>query len=184
MVASGDILVELDHDDELTPDALQEIQDAFANPDIGFVYSDWCELFADGTSGKYPQGWAFGFGEEYWSEEHHCWVMSAPPVNDVTARHIVSMPNHVRAWRASVYRGLNGHNPAYEVADDYELCVRTILNTEYLHIPKLLYKQHIGPHTAQRARNDAIQNHVLQIASFYDASITSKFGSVPVNLND
>jgi len=41
MVAKGDILVELDHDDELTPDALQLINDAFnENPDVGFVYSD------------------------------------------------------------------------------------------------------------------------------------------------
>jgi O-antigen biosynthesis protein len=29
MVAEGDILVELDHDDELTPDCLQKVQDTF-----------------------------------------------------------------------------------------------------------------------------------------------------------
>jgi glycosyltransferase involved in cell wall biosynthesis len=176
MVATGDILVELDHDDELTPDCLATIQDAFDNNDIGFAYSDWCELFADGTSGRYPTGWAFGYGSDYWSEEHGCWVMSAPPLNGATVRHIVSMPNHVRAWRADAYRHLGGHDPSLPVADDYDLCVRTVLAYESLHIPKMLYKQHIGSHTAQRQRNGLIQSLVAELAVKYESEIHSKFG--------
>ena len=178
MVAEGDILVELDHDDELTPDCLQEIHDAFQDESVGFVYSDWCELLSNGESGVYPKGWAFGFGSEYWSEQYGVWVMSAPKINDATIRHIVSAPNHVRAWRADVYRSLNGHDPKYPVADDYELIVRTFLATKMVHIPKLLYKQHIGPGTAQRVRNGQIQNFVAQIASFYEADITARFSEI------
>lgn len=181
MLGYGDTLVELDHDDELTSDALQEISDAFTDPEVGFVYSDWCELFADGTSGKYPEGWAFGYGSEYWSDKYGCWVMSAPEINTVTSRHIVSMPNHVRAWRTSVYRQLDGHDPAYPIADDYELCVRTVLATKCHHIPKLLYKQHIGGHTAQRQRNGLIQTLVAEIAGKYDDALTSRFGPNPQN---
>lgn len=100
--------------------------------------------------------------------------MSAPPINSITIRHIVSAPNHVRAWRADVYRSLNGHNPKWTIADDYDLCVRTFLETRMVHIPKLLYKQHIGAHTAQRQQNELIQRNVAEIALFYDKNITAR----------
>ncbi|MFN9902558.1 MAG: glycosyltransferase, partial [bacterium] len=79
-LALGDLLVELDHDDELTPDALTLIAEAFTNPTVGFVYSDWCEILTDGTSGKYPDGWAFGYGDHYWDTKHNVWAMKAPPI--------------------------------------------------------------------------------------------------------
>lgn len=175
MVARGDILVELDHDDELTPDALAAISSAFSdNSDVGFVYSDWCEILPDGQSGVYPDGWAFGFGDKYWSDQYGVWVMKAPEINQTTMSHIVSAPNHVRAWRSSVYRELNGHNPDYHVADDYELIVRTFLATRIGKIPKLLYKQHIGPLTAQRVRNSQIQDLVAEISNKYEIAISDR----------
>lgn len=175
MVAEGDILVELDHDDELTPDALQLINDEFATrPEVGFVYSDWCEILPDGLSGVYPQGWAFGYGSEYWSDDYQVYVMRAPELNATTMKHIVSAPNHIRAWRSSTYRALNGHDPTLSVADDYELIVRTFLETRCFHIPKLLYKQHIGPSTAQRQRNDTIQRHVADISFAYAKDIDAR----------
>ena len=87
------------------------------------------------------------------------------------------MPNHVRAWRTSLYRELGGHDPAYPIADDYELCVRTVLATKCHHIAKLLYKQHIGGHTAQRQRNGLIQTLVGEIAAKYDEELTLKFAT-------
>ena len=173
MVAEGDILVELDHDDELTPDCLTEIENAFnTHPDIGFVYSDWAEINPAGEWCRYPDGWAFGYGDQYRLNDR--WVMKAPPVNDVTIRHIVSAPNHVRAWRANVYHALGGHDSTLPVADDYELIVRTYLNTRIAHIPKLLYKQHISPNTAQRQRNGLIQSLVAEIAEKYADDITAR----------
>ena len=170
MVATGDILVELDHDDELTPNCLKEVAGAFYHSDAGFVYSDWCEILPDGQSGKYPDGWAFGYGDHYWSYDHEVWAMQAPPINLTTMSHIVSAPNHVRAWRADLYRQLGGHNPDLPVADDYELVVRTILEAPHHQIPRMLYKQHIGGHTAQRKRNDLIQTLVAEIeAKYHDA---------------
>ena len=171
MVAAGQIIVELDHDDELTPDCLAELEQAFDDPEVGFAYSDWCEILPDGQSGRYPKGWAFGFGADYWSDQYGCWVMSAPPANEITMNHIVSAPNHVRAWRADVYRQLNGHDPSFPVADDYELCVRTFLATRMVHIPKMLYRQHIGPMTAQRTRNQQIQTLVADISAQYATQI-------------
>jgi O-antigen biosynthesis protein len=176
MVASGEILVELDHDDELTPDCLQEVFDAFQDPEVGFVYSDWCELLPSGDSGKYPLGWGFGFGSDYWCEEHGVWAMGSPELNSTTLRHIVSAPNHVRCWRASVYRGLGGHDEGLSVADDYDLFVRTFLATKCKHIQKMLYKQHIGSHTAQRQRNTEIQRLVAEISATYADALDNRFG--------
>jgi O-antigen biosynthesis protein len=175
MAAEGDVLVELDHDDELTADALTEVQSA-ADGGAKFMYSNWVEVLPDGLTGRYPPGWAFGFGSERW-EEQHGWVMQAPPVNDVTIRHIVSAPNHVRAWDAGLYRALGGHDPSLEVADDFDLVVRTALEVDLVHIDKMLYRQHVGPHTAQRQRNAAIQQHVAEIAARYDADLTRRFGA-------
>jgi len=36
-LATGDILVEVDHDDMITPDCLQELYNAFQDEEIGFV---------------------------------------------------------------------------------------------------------------------------------------------------
>jgi O-antigen biosynthesis protein len=160
MSAEGDILVELDHDDELTPDALERIAHEFTKPEVGFVYSDWCEINESGQSCRYPEGWAFGFGSDYWDKQNNVWAMSAPPLNATTMKHIVSAPNHVRSWRSSTYRELGGHNSSLPVADDYELCVRTFLHTQCVHIPKMLYKQHISSKTAQRQMNSQIQELV------------------------
>jgi glycosyltransferase involved in cell wall biosynthesis len=172
-LAKGDILVELDADDELTPDALATINTAFQHhPDIGFVYSDWAEINPAGEWCRYPDGWAYGYGDQY--RLNGRWVMKAPPVNDVTIRHIVSAPNHVRAWRASVYRALGGHDSTLPVADDFELIVRTYLHTRMAHISKLLYKQYISPHTAQRQRNGLIQTLVADIAAKYADQITAR----------
>lgn len=177
MVSSGEAMVELDHDDELLPNALSEIQIALDNyADVGFFYSDWAEILPDGSSGRYPQGWAFGYGSDYWLDEHKCWVMRAPEVNSTTIRHIVSAPNHVRVWRAELYRSLGGHNGALPVADDYELVVRTFIESKFGHIPKFLYRQHIGGHTAQRKRNGQIQVLVAEIAAKYKEALDARLG--------
>ena len=172
MLAKGDILVEMDADDELTPDCLTEIDTALTEPSIGFCYSDWAEINPAGEWCRYPDGWAFGYGNQYKIDGR--WVMRAPEINGVTMRHIVSAPNHVRAWKADLYREIGGHDPTLPVADDYELCVRTFLNTRMVHIPKLLYKQHIGSHTAQRQRNQLIQQLVAEISDRYRGAITDR----------
>jgi hypothetical protein len=61
-MATGQLLIELDHDDTLTPDALELLRDALlANPDAGFFYTEAIELF-EGTNETvdYGNNWAFG----------------------------------------------------------------------------------------------------------------------------
>lgn len=171
----GNILVELDHDDELMPNALSLISLAFEDENVGFVYSNWCEINERGESCRYPEGWAFGYGDDYWHEGENVWVMRAPELNATTMGHIVSAPNHVRAWRASTYRSIGGHNPMLRVADDYELMVRTVLNTETQHLDTLLYKQHINQYTAQRVYNGEIQERVAEISAKYAEQINQHY---------
>lgn len=178
--AFGLVLVELDHDDELMPDALHEIELAFQDPDIGFVWSDCAEILPDGQSGKYPSGWGLGYGSEYWHPEYQLWAMRVP-MNRTTLSHIVSAPNHVRAWRATAYHLAGGHDPSLQVADDYDLIVRTAITTKCHHIPQMIYKQHIGPATAQRTKNALIQQLVPQLHARYSAQLDAVWGPLAEN---
>lgn len=173
-LARGEILVELDHDDELEPTALQEVVGAFADRDVGFVYSDCAErIEGAGAFARYPDGWGWGFGSERWEGDRL--VMGTPEINPTTIRSITSAPNHLRAWRADLYRQIGGHRHALGVGDDYELIVRTFLATRMVHIQKGLYTQWHHASNAQKARNGAIQATCQQVARFYDRAITERF---------
>lgn len=94
-------------------------------------------------------------------------VALTPPITWETIRHIVSTPNHLRAWRTTSYRRIGGHDHRLPVADDYDLMVRTFLNGTMAHIPRPLYIQHHSPaeSNTSRRRNGEIQDRVAQIAT-------------------
>ena len=172
-LGKGHILVELDHDDVLTDYALDCVVKGFRQfPDAGFLYTDCAEIFEDGTNFSYRKGWAFGYGS-YTDVEYRGRLYksaSAGNINAKTIRHIVSCPNHIRAWRKPFYESIGGHNKELHVADDYEILVRTFLNTRMIRVPKLCYIQYIGS-TTQRARNKDIHRHVRSIRAHYDRMI-------------
>jgi GT2 family glycosyltransferase len=172
-LGSGSLLVELDHDDELTSDALEMVVRGFAQyPDAGFLYTDCAEIAADQTNITYRDGWAFGYGA-YTDVLYRGRLYksgSGGNINAKTIRHIVSAPNHLRAWRRSCYQAIGGHNPRLHVADDFELLVRTFLATRMVRAPRLGYIQHVG-HTAQEVRNRDIHRHVRAILARYDQEI-------------
>lgn len=180
MLGRGDILVELDHDDELTADALGLIANAFSDINVGFAWSDCTEILPSGDSGRYPDGWGLGYGQHYWDVDHQVWA-SRVPMNRVTLSHIVSAPNHVRAWRASVYHAIGGHNQNFHVADDYDLILRTAAATHCHHIPKMIYKQHIAPTTAQRTMNADIQHLVPYIHALHSDALDAVWGPLQEN---
>jgi glycosyltransferase involved in cell wall biosynthesis len=170
----GAFLVELDHDDELLPAALEAVAATFvAHPDLDFVWSDWIDWIDEpgggGHPGLYPPGWGFGFGA-YATEivgGRRVPVTLSPPLNWQTIRHIVATPNHLRAWRATFYRAIGGHDHSLPVADDYDLVVRSFLHGTMAHIPRPLYVQHHSPTggNTSRRRNAEIQQRVEQIAA-------------------
>lgn len=176
-VARGQILVELDHDDELTPKALQWTAEAFrAHPEAGFVYSDFAECFEDGAPWSYQPGWGMGYGS-YRQEIHggiKYLVANSPHVNPKTIRHIVAAPNHLRAWRKTVYDAIGGHHDQMHVADDYELMVRTFLATRMVHVPKMCYVQYRnidGTGNTHQARNKEIQRLVRYVSMSQEENI-------------
>ncbi len=173
----GRILVELDHDDELTDYALAYVVKGFKQfPEAGFLYTDCAEIFEDGTNFTYRDGWAFGYGS-YTDVEYRGKLYksgSGGNINSKTIRHIISTPNHIRAWRKSFYESIGGHNKELHVADDYEIMVRTFLKTRMIRVPKLCYLQYIG-NTTQEVRNKDIHRHVRSIRVHYDRMIHDRF---------
>jgi GT2 family glycosyltransferase len=185
-LARGSILVELDHDDELTEHCLSDIVEAFQKfPDAGFAYTDCAEAFEDGEPAVYPEGWGFGFGsyriEQY--RERPYYVTNYPSINAKTMRHIVGVPNHVRAWRKDAYERIGGYASEVHVADDYEILIRTFLRTRMVHIQRFGYIQYLqrdGGNT-QRVRNKEIQRLTRLFQQRYESEIHQRFVELGVD---
>jgi hypothetical protein len=110
-------------------------------------------------------------------------VTNYPEINAKTVRHIVGMPNHVRAWRTSAYHAAGGHNSEVHVADDYELCIRTFLTTRMVHVKRFGYIQYLSTEgsNTQRLRNREIQRLVNAFAAKYEPQIHARFEELGVN---
>jgi O-antigen biosynthesis protein len=153
----GELFVELDHDDRLTPDALGVLADAAkATPDA-FYYSDFVSLFPDGRSEVYGPHWGWeGFPFEFEGEKH-----TAMRAFETTARALCEIyyaPNHVRAWSRRAYDLSGGYDAALAVGDDHDLLCRTYLaGTPFVHVPKVLYIYSSHPDSASHKDNAAVQ---------------------------
>jgi glycosyltransferase involved in cell wall biosynthesis len=159
---SGDILVEVDHDDMLTSDCLEELYKAFQDPKVGFVFSDDAiyhmkeePLPYNSVNGwtHYKYNWK---GKELLA--HNCF----PPTSH-SISYIWYAPDHVRAWRKEIYQRIGGHDPNLDICDDHELMIRTYLNTKMHHIPKVLYIYRITGENTWLERNQAIQERTVQL---------------------
>lgn len=188
MMAKGEYLAEFDHDDYLLPECTEYIIKAFkSNNEVGFVYSDCIEMGPNYEKYKYPDGFAFGYGS-YRTETINgieMPVINQQGINPKTIRHIVGVPNHIRVWKKNIYYKIGGHNRKLTIADDYELIVRTFLETKMMFIPKLLYIQFIynnntGRNTHDLTRMD-IQRRVDTISRNYNERIKNRFEELGVN---
>ena len=137
-LCTGEILVEVDHDDELTSDCLEKIVNTFKkHPECGFAYGDCAEPYV-GSNYSNWYGWDCGFGYDVyyrvWVHEMNRWqnVLRNTAINGTTIRHLVGLPNHPRAWTKDCYHLLGGHREELLVADDYDILVRTFLCTKYV----------------------------------------------------
>lgn len=177
-LCSGSYLVELDHDDILLPEALRYVVEAFLKfPDAKFVYSDCAEIDQHHNSLTYGDNFAFGYGS-YRDEEFNGRIYKAvntQNINPKTIRHIVGVPNHLRAWDRFFYHSIGGHNRNLSIADDYELLVRTFLKTKYVRIPKMLYLQFFHNSNTQNDSRADIQRRVREISTYYNEKIRDRF---------
>ncbi len=101
--------VEVDHDDELTPDSLAELAAAFSDPRVDFAYSNTCEI-RDGKRWKYDEqfGWRYRPFTGDGQPQFECVAFEPSPRS---FSKIWFAPNHVRAWRSAFYHRIGGHDP-------------------------------------------------------------------------
>lgn len=137
--ASGDLLVELDHDDLLAPEALERLVYHALESRAGFLYSDFAQFLADGSPYTFPAscGWetypATMNGNAYTA-------MAAFEPCPAALSDLSWAPNHVRAWTREAYAKAGGHDPGLAVADDFDLICKTWLaGVEFRRVAECLY---------------------------------------------
>lgn len=120
-LAQGDWLVLLDHDDELTPDALYwQAREINAFPEAGILYSDEDKIDEAGQRhGPYfKPDWNY----------------------DLFLSH--NLVSHLGAYRTNLVRELGGFRAGLEGSQDYDLalrCVEKLSPAQIRHIPRVLY---------------------------------------------
>ncbi len=116
----GTYLGLVDSDDLLAPTALEETRAALeAHPTAGFVYTDYQVID--------EQGVVTGYGKR-------CQI----PYSPEGLLHQF-MTFHFRLIRRSTLDQVGGINPAYDSAEDYELCLRLCEAAEVYHLKRPLY---------------------------------------------
>lgn len=149
-LATGDYVALLDHDDELTPDALVLVAEHLnAYPETDVVYSDEDKLDEDG-------GYSEPFFKPDWSPEHLLSAMYAC---------------HMLVARRSLVAQLGGFRKGFEGAQDHDLMLRLSEVTSRIHhLPRVLYHWRRTPQStassgaakpwADDAGRRAVQSHL------------------------
>ncbi|GET37167.1 putative glycosyl transferase [Microseira wollei NIES-4236] len=124
-LATGDYLVFLDHDDELTPDALGEVALYLAeNPETDFLYSDDDKIDTNG------QRYAPQFKPD-WSPELLLSYMYF---------------SHLCAVKRNLFETLGGMRVGFEGSQDYDFALRATEKTNKIaHLPLVLYHWRATP---------------------------------------
>jgi glycosyltransferase involved in cell wall biosynthesis len=150
-LATGDLLVELDHDDVLVSDCLETlVVAADVRPNASLLYSDFAQINDDGspnsTMFNLDNGWEYTPCVVDGVEHLRCHAMRPSPHN---VGYIWYAPNHVRAFRRTAYEAVGGYDASLHILDDQDLMTRLYLHGEFVHIDKLLYLQRWHPRNTQ-----------------------------------
>ena len=118
-LATGDYTALLDHDDELTPDALYEIASLLCRePDTDMVYTDEDKIDTQGERHS-------PFFKPDWSPDTLLSLMYTC---------------HLGVYRTALVRRIGGFREGFEGSQDYDLVLRLTEHTERIcHIPRILY---------------------------------------------
>ena len=176
IVSSGVVVVEVDHDDEITPDCLQELYGAFnLDQTIDFAYSNCAEIDPQGKPHIYDDmyGWRNRpfkyYGKDFLE------LISFDP-SPASFSKIWFAPNHVRAWKKSFYEKIGGHNENMEVLDDHDILCRTYIQGKVKHIDKCLYIYYKHKdNTCYGEKNAFIQTETLNIHDKYIYALVEKW---------
>jgi SAM-dependent methyltransferase len=167
---TGDILLELDHDDLFCPTAIEEVNQAFADESVGFVYSNCIRVMGDLS--KVPEAGRINphYGWQYRDTEFRGQpveeLISFEPSPEMVSR-VWFAPDHLRAFRRSVYLEVGGYDRSMKVLDDSDLMCRMYQVTKFHHIDKPLYVYRIHGENAWLKHNQEIQNGVWPLYEKY-----------------
>lgn len=165
--ATGDVLVELDHDDVLAPDALHLLSTTLKSCE--FAYSDFAQITEYGgyCADKFDieNGWQYHDETVYERDVLVCESLEQTPHN---ASYIWFEPNHVKAFTRSLYDKAGGYSTR-DILDDQDLMCRMYQHTEFTRVPECLYLQRMHPGNTQRQEetNQRIQRETIELYDSY-----------------
>jgi SAM-dependent methyltransferase len=176
--ATGDILLELDCDDLLMPTTIEEVKKAFADPAIGFVYSNCIHTMADLTKfPRYDASYGWTYREVEFKGNKLDEFISFPPTPESVSR-IWFGPDHLRAFRRSAYQKIGGYDKNLKILDDSDLVCRMYLETKFLHIDKPLYVYRVHGNNSWLKFNQEIQQNVYRIYDKYIDRLVNRWAEL------
>jgi len=176
MAGNCHVVVEVDHDDELTPDCLQELYNAFnKDQDIDFAYSNCAEIDFNDRPFVYSDYFGWRNRPFNYKGREILELISFEP-SAASFSKIWFSPNHVRAWKKSFYEKIGGHNDKMEVLDDHEILCRTYIQGKVHFIDKCLYIYYRHKdNTCYGEKNAFIQEETLNIHDKYIYQLAEKW---------
>ena len=163
---TGDVLVEIDSDDIVTPDCLEELNIAYQDPEVGFAFSDVVMYQDDFIPYNSQHGWT-EYPEKYKFRGKEYTVMNSWRPTSQSLAFIWYAPDHVRSWRKEIYNMVGGHDKELSICDDHDLCIRTYLVTKMHHIAKPLYIYRVTGDNTWLERCEKIQTTTVELAHKY-----------------
>ncbi len=170
--ATGDVLIELDHDDLLVPgQTLATVREKF-QAGAGFVYSD-AAVFRFTAQPRAYQEYAYSAAHGWTNYELKVYGRRflASACFDITPRSLAEIyycPDHLRSWSRQAYYDAGGHNKWLSVGDDHELMIKTYLNgTKFAHTGGCHYLYRVHDKNTVAERNQTIQQITGQLRDSY-----------------
>jgi glycosyltransferase involved in cell wall biosynthesis len=173
--SQGELLLELDHDDELSPDCLEEIDKAHSENNADFYYSD--DIDIEEETGKSIAPYSEEYGWKYYKcERTGMTATRAFSPSPLSFGFIWYAPNHVRVWSRSFYESIGGHNEEMDVLDDHELLCRTYISGKVFHVqkPLYIYWRH-NENTCYGDKNAKIQNLTVELHDRFIQDLCKKW---------
>lgn len=176
--ATGEVIVEVDHDDELFPTAIEECANAFVNPLVDFAYSNCCDVQENYVSRCFGSEWGWINRACKFKGHELVETVSFPP-NPASISKIWYAPNHFRAWRKEFYDRIGGHDATLDVLDDQDIICRTYIQGNMKHIDKPLYVYHLHEgNTCYGEKNNKIQEGTLILHDKYIYQLVERWSDL------
>jgi glycosyltransferase involved in cell wall biosynthesis len=169
---TGDILLEMDHDDLLVEGAVDKIRTAFENPDIVFVFGNSAAFNNNDNSPRfYGNATAETNYDSLYNWQYRDFNYKGvlykeaitPPLNPFHTSLVLFQPDHPRAFRRTTYEKVGGHDEDLFVCDDQDLICKFYLEGKFHHIDECLYLYRVFGTNSWLDRNYEIQVGMFEV---------------------